>query len=164
MGNVTWVLAVAGADNIHPLGKGFCEIHPLPRLRCRLQGVLQGCGTEADVAAALAVFARSRDRPPTLATLTKLISRLGKSNSWRIGVAVFNNLHVFNLPHAPDVQIANAALFACQRGGSAAAALAVYARMQDCNIGADRLSFKALLPVLACQHWQQSVEVRFSST
>ena len=125
-------------------------------LQCRLRLALVGCDTEEAVISAMKGFTASRR--PTMPTLTKLIARFGKTDAWHRGVALFNNLHI--LSHTPDVEIANAALYACHRAGAPGAALKVYACMHERNIKADRISFKALLPLLAQSHWSQSVQVR----
>ena len=125
-------------------------------LQCRLRLALEGCDTDAAVTAALERFAASNR--PTMPTLTKLIARFGKSDAWHRGVALFNNLHI--LSREPDVEIANAALYACNRAAAPGAALKVYARMIECNVKADSISVKALLPVLAQNHWPEGVQVR----
>ena len=124
-------------------------------LQCRLRLALVGCDTEEAVISAMKGFTASRR--PTMPTLTKLIARFGKTDAWHRGVALFNNLHI--LSHKPDMEVANAALYACHRGGSVEDALQVYACMHDFNIDADRISFKALLPVLARDNWSLCVQV-----
>eukprot|EP00892_Ulva_mutabilis_P011421 jgi/Ulvmu1/8651/UM046_0056.1 len=121
----------------------------------QLREELASCTSDADVAAALRRFGQFGKA--TLPTLTKLIARYSKSRQWRRGVAVFNHLH--ELSHTPDLEVANATLFACHRGGSAAEAWHVYRRMCELHIVPDRITFKALLPVLgAADEWQACLE------
>eukprot|EP00892_Ulva_mutabilis_P008073 jgi/Ulvmu1/5638/UM230_0001.1 len=141
-----------------PFGSKILLAAPCGEEGCQLKQELEGCDTDADVAAALRRFAESRRA--TLPTLTKLIARYGKSKLWRRGVAIFANVHL--LGHIPDTELANAALFACLRAGDSAAAGAawgVYMTMHRLLVPLDRVSFKALLPVLAGDgRWQACLE------
>lgn len=95
---------------------------------------------------------------PSLATLTKLISRYAKSGNWQRGLAVFRSLNILSVE--ADLTIANAALWACERGGDADAAWQVYMHMLDVKISLDSISYKALIPVLAANNrWEACVKV-----
>lgn len=81
-----------------------------------------------------------------------------KAGHWRRGLAVFKNLRL--LAVSPDIVLANAALWACLRGGDADEAWLVFDRMRTDGVIPDAISYRALLPVLAAANkWQKSVLV-----
>eukprot|EP00892_Ulva_mutabilis_P000595 jgi/Ulvmu1/10536/UM064_0074.1 len=138
-------------------GLGHVETHPsarhtpargrsrAPSDLAQLRAALEGCDDQAAVLAALQSVTRTCR--PSLATLTKLVSRYAKSGHWPCGFAIFCSLHIFCVE--ADLTIANAALWACKRGGDADAAWQVYLHMLEMNIPLDGISYKALVPVLA---------------
>lgn len=123
---------------------------------CRLQDALEGCDT--DTAVEMALCAMVQEYQPSKATITKLISQLSRTGAWHRGLAVFKSLHILEVEI--DLPLANAALWACRRGGDAAEAWRIFTDIATVVGPADTISLRALFPVLQARRmWEQSVLV-----
>lgn len=111
----------------------------------RLKVMLGRCETDAEVEAALAALTPTCR--PSRATLTKLICMYSKAGHWQRGLAIFKHLRLLSL--APDSVLANAALWACRRGGNADEAWRIFGLMLKEGLDLDVVTYCALFPVLA---------------